>query len=74
MANKHRKVWKVVSRKVNSGKQTWPKAKSCGHNNISPLLLILWIIMVIYGRVLFFIVFWLFFSFDYSFFFNLVFI
>jgi hypothetical protein len=24
MANKHRKVWKVVSRKVNSGKQTWP--------------------------------------------------
>jgi hypothetical protein len=25
MANKHRKVWKVVSRKVNSGKQTWPK-------------------------------------------------
>jgi hypothetical protein len=27
MANKHRKVWKVVSRKVNSGKQTWPKEK-----------------------------------------------
>jgi hypothetical protein len=25
MTNKHRKVWKVVSRKVNSGKQTWPK-------------------------------------------------
>jgi hypothetical protein len=25
MANKHKKVWKVVSRKVNSGKQTWPK-------------------------------------------------
>jgi hypothetical protein len=25
MPNKHRKVWKVVSRKVNSGKQTWPK-------------------------------------------------
>jgi hypothetical protein len=25
MANKHRKVWKVVSRKVNSGKQTWPR-------------------------------------------------
>jgi hypothetical protein len=24
MANKHRKVWKVVSRKMNSGKQTWP--------------------------------------------------
>jgi hypothetical protein len=24
IANKHRKVWKVVSRKVNSGKQTWP--------------------------------------------------
>jgi len=23
MANKHRKVWKVVSRKVNSRKQTW---------------------------------------------------
>jgi hypothetical protein len=23
MANKPRKVWKVVSRKVNSGKQTW---------------------------------------------------
>jgi len=22
MANKHRKVWKLVSRKVNSGKQT----------------------------------------------------
>jgi hypothetical protein len=28
MANKHRKVWKVVSRKVNSGKQTWPKRVS----------------------------------------------
>jgi hypothetical protein len=26
MANKHRKVWKVVSRKVNSRKQTWPEA------------------------------------------------
>jgi len=26
MANKHRKVWKVVSRKMNSGKQTWPKS------------------------------------------------
>jgi len=25
MANKHRKVWKIVLRKVNSGKQTWPK-------------------------------------------------
>jgi hypothetical protein len=25
VVNKHRKVWKVVSRKVNSGKQTWPK-------------------------------------------------
>jgi len=25
MTNKHRKVWKVVSRKVNSGKQTWPR-------------------------------------------------
>jgi hypothetical protein len=25
MANKHRKVWKVVFRKVNSRKQTWPK-------------------------------------------------
>jgi hypothetical protein len=25
MANKHKKVWKVVSRKVNSGKQTWPR-------------------------------------------------
>jgi hypothetical protein len=24
MANKHRKVWKVVSQKVNSEKQTWP--------------------------------------------------
>jgi hypothetical protein len=24
MANKHRKVWKVVSRKRLSGKQTWP--------------------------------------------------
>ena len=24
MANKHRKVWKVVSRKLLSGKQTWP--------------------------------------------------
>jgi hypothetical protein len=24
MANKHKKVWKVISRKVNSGKQTWP--------------------------------------------------
>jgi hypothetical protein len=28
MANKHRKVWKVVSRKMNSGKQTWPKASN----------------------------------------------
>jgi len=27
MANKHRKVWKVVPRKVNSGKQTWPKRR-----------------------------------------------
>jgi hypothetical protein len=25
MANKHRKVWKVVSRKLLSGKQTWSK-------------------------------------------------
>ena len=25
MVNKHRKVWKVVSQKVNSRKQTWPK-------------------------------------------------
>jgi hypothetical protein len=25
MANKHKKVWKMISRKVNSGKQTWPK-------------------------------------------------
>jgi len=25
MANKHRKVWKVVSRKPLSRKQTWPK-------------------------------------------------
>jgi hypothetical protein len=25
MANKYRKVWKMVSRKMNSGKQTWPK-------------------------------------------------
>jgi hypothetical protein len=25
MANKHRKVWKVVSGKLLSGKQTWPK-------------------------------------------------
>jgi hypothetical protein len=25
MVNKHRKVWKVVFRKVNFGKQTWPK-------------------------------------------------
>jgi hypothetical protein len=25
MANKHKKVWKVVSRKVNYKKQTWPK-------------------------------------------------
>jgi hypothetical protein len=29
MANKHRKVWKVVSRKVNSGKQTWPTCSLC---------------------------------------------
>jgi hypothetical protein len=28
MANKHRKVWKVVSRKVNSGKQAWPKLRN----------------------------------------------
>jgi hypothetical protein len=38
MANKHRKVWKVVSRKMNSRKQTWPKLtlvnywKTGGHN------------------------------------------
>jgi hypothetical protein len=25
MTNKHRKVWKVISRKPLSGKQTWPK-------------------------------------------------
>jgi hypothetical protein len=25
MVNKHMKVWKVISRKVNSEKQTWPK-------------------------------------------------
>jgi hypothetical protein len=25
MANKHEKVWKVVSRKLLPGKQTWPK-------------------------------------------------
>jgi len=25
MANKHKKVWKVISWKVNSEKQTWPK-------------------------------------------------
>jgi hypothetical protein len=25
MANKHRKVWKVISRKLLSRKQTWPK-------------------------------------------------
>jgi hypothetical protein len=25
MANKHRKVWKMVSRKMNFRKQTWPK-------------------------------------------------
>jgi hypothetical protein len=24
MANKHRKVWKVISQKMNSRKQTWP--------------------------------------------------
>jgi hypothetical protein len=28
MANKHRKVWKVVSRKMNSEKQTWPRYKN----------------------------------------------
>jgi len=28
MANKHRKVWKVVSRKPLSGKQTQPKEKT----------------------------------------------
>jgi hypothetical protein len=28
MANKHRKIWKMVSRKVNSRKQTWPKNTS----------------------------------------------
>jgi hypothetical protein len=28
MANKHRKVWKVVSRKPLSGKQTQPKGKT----------------------------------------------
>jgi hypothetical protein len=27
MANKHRKVWKVVSRKLFFGKQTWPKPR-----------------------------------------------
>jgi hypothetical protein len=25
MVNKHMKVWKVISRKVNFGKQTWPR-------------------------------------------------
>jgi hypothetical protein len=34
MANKHRKVWKVVSRKVNSGKQTWPKFRSTPRGTI----------------------------------------
>jgi len=29
MANKHRKVWKMVSRKVNSGKQTWLFCFAC---------------------------------------------
>jgi len=24
IANKHRKVWKIIFQKVNSGKQTWP--------------------------------------------------
>jgi hypothetical protein len=28
MANKHRKIWKVVSRKPLSGKQTQPKRKT----------------------------------------------
>jgi hypothetical protein len=27
MANKHKKVWKVVSQKLLFGKQTWPKMK-----------------------------------------------
>jgi hypothetical protein len=32
MANKHRKVWKVVSRKPLSGKQTQPKGKHFPRN------------------------------------------
>jgi len=32
MANKHRKVWKVVSRKLLSGKQTQPKGKTLSGN------------------------------------------
>jgi len=32
MANKHRKVWKVVSRKPLSGKQTQPKWTVTGAN------------------------------------------
>jgi hypothetical protein len=38
MANKHRKVWKVVSRKLLSGKQTWPYSE-CGDATFSFKLL-----------------------------------
>ena len=31
MTNKHRKVWKIVSRKLLSRKQTWPKNKTHPH-------------------------------------------
>jgi hypothetical protein len=27
MTNKYRKVWKIISQKVNSGKQTWPTGR-----------------------------------------------
>jgi hypothetical protein len=37
MANKHRKVWKVVSRKMNSEKQTWPKVVGLGDARMSDL-------------------------------------
>jgi len=43
MANKHRKVWKVVSRKVNSGKQTWPSWKNQERRQYLKLPLLLWV-------------------------------
>jgi len=39
MTNKHRKVWKVVSRKPLSRKQTWPKTYKNNTIALNPLFL-----------------------------------